>query len=73
MDPARARITRRFPLVMVIYTLVFYGIFMAWYIRPYQQATGSDALSEIIILSSGPILWIATAIFAWRMIRKSYG
>ncbi|MFT5140167.1 MAG: Na+/proline symporter [Rhodothermales bacterium] len=73
LDPARARITRRFPLVMVIYTLVFYGIFMAWYIRPYQQATGSDALSEIIILSSGPILWIATAIFAWRMIRKSYG
>jgi len=46
---------------------------MAWYIIPYQQATGTDATAEIIVLSSGPVLWLGTAFFAWWMIRKSYG
>ena len=73
LEPSRSRVTRRFPLVMVVFTVVFYAIFMAWYIRPYQQATGTDALREIILLSAGPVLWIGTAIFAWWMIRRSYG
>ncbi|MBT8062986.1 MAG: sodium:solute symporter family protein [Xanthomonadales bacterium] len=70
---ARAAVTARFPLVMVIYGLVFYAIFMVAYIRPYQLATGTAAIREIVILSVGPVLWIATALFAWRMIRRSYG
>ena len=72
LDPARTRVTRKFPLVMVAYTVIFYSLFMAWYIRPFQQATGTSAVREIIVLSIGPVLWIATALFAWWMIRKSY-
>jgi sodium/pantothenate symporter len=71
--PAKARFTRKFPLVMVAYTVIFYSVFMAWYIRPYQQATGTDALREIIVLSAGPVLWVVTALFAWKVIGKSYG
>jgi Na+/proline symporter len=73
LDPAKTRITRRMPLVMVVYTLIFTAIFMVYYIRPYQQATGTDAIMEIIVLSTGPVLWLATALFAWRMIGRSYG
>jgi len=28
---------------------------------------------EIIVLLSGPVIWLATAVLAWWMIRKSYG
>jgi len=73
LDPARARVTGRFPLVMLGYTLVFYAVFMAWYIRPYQQATGTGAIREIALLTAGPVVWLATALFARWMIRKSYG
>jgi sodium/pantothenate symporter len=73
LDPQKAKFTRRIPAILVIYSLVFTAIFMVWYIRPYQEATGSDAIAEIIVLSIGPILWLVTALFAWRMIRKSYG
>lgn len=73
LDPAKTRFTRKFPLVMVVYGVVFYTIFMTWYIRPYQQATGTDAWREITILSVGPVLWLGTAIFAWWMIRRFYG
>jgi sodium/pantothenate symporter len=73
LDPKKSKFTRRIPLIMVIYTLVFSTIFMIWYIIPYQQARGTDALPEIIVLYSGTVLWLATAFFAWRMIRKSYG
>ncbi len=73
LDPAKTRFTRRIPIVMVVYSAIFTSLFMAYYIRPYQQATGTDAMAEIIILSSGPVLWLGTALFAWWMIRKSYG
>lgn len=73
LDPGKTRLTRKYPLVMVAYATVFYAIFMAWYIRPYQQASGTDALAEIVVLSTGPVLWFGTALFAWWMIRKSYG
>jgi hypothetical protein len=46
---------------------------MIWYIRPYQEATGTGATAEIIVLSIGPVLWLCTAVFARSMIRKSYG
>jgi len=73
LDPQKSKFTRRIPIILVIYTLGITAIFMAWYIIPYQQAKGSDAMAEIIVLCSGPVLWLATAFFAWRMIRKSYG
>jgi sodium/pantothenate symporter len=73
LDPKKSRFTRRIPLIMVIYTLTISTVFMAWYIIPFQQAKGTDAMLEIIVLYCGPVLWLATALFAWRMIRKSYG
>ena len=73
MDPQKSKFTRRLPIILVVYSLSFSAIFLAWYIRPYQQATGSDAIGEIIALCGGPVLWVGTALFAWRVIRKSYG
>jgi sodium/pantothenate symporter len=73
LDPQKSKFTRRIPAILVIYSLVFAAIFMAWYIRPYQQATGTDAIAEIIVLSIGPFMWLGTALFAHWMIRKSYG
>jgi Na+/proline symporter len=73
LDPARTRATLRFPLVMAAYGAVIYSVFMAWYIGPFRQATKTDALREIIVLSAGPVLWVATTVFAWWMIRRSYG
>jgi sodium/pantothenate symporter len=73
LDPKKSRFTRRIPLIMVIYALTISTIFMVWYIIPFQRAMGTDALLEIIVLYCGPVLWLATALFAWRMIRKSYG
>lgn len=73
LDPARTRATSRFPLVMAAYGAVVYSVFMAWYISPFRRATGTDALREIVVLSTGPVVWVATAVFAWWMIRKSYG
>ena len=72
LDPSRTRITLRFPMIMVVYGIIFYAIFMTWYIHPFQQATGTGALAEIMVLSAGLLLWICTALFAWWMIRKSY-
>jgi len=73
LDPQKSKFTRRIPAILVIYSLVFAAIFMAWYILPYQQATGTDAIAEIIVLSIGPFMWLGTALFARWMIRKSYG
>ncbi len=73
LDPDKTRLTRRMPAVMVAYTTIFTTLFMAYYIRPFQQATGTDAMIEIIVLLSGPVIWLATAVLAWWMIRKSYG
>jgi Na+/proline symporter len=73
LDPQKAKFTRRIPIILVIYSLGFTAVFAAWYIIPYQQATDTDATAEILILATGPILWLGTAFFAWRMIRKSYG
>jgi len=73
LDPKKAKITRRVPFIMAAYSVGITAIFIVWYIIPYRQATGTDALPETIVLLSGPVLWLATAIFAWRMIRKSYG
>jgi Na+/proline symporter len=73
LDPGMSRITRRFPLVMIVYGTLFYSIFMAWYIPPFQEATQSNAMVEIVVLSLGALLWIATSFFAWRMIKKFYG
>ena len=73
LDPQKVKLTRRIPAILIIYSLVFTAIFMIWYIRPYQVATGTDAMAEIIVLSIGPVLWISTALFARWMIRKSYG
>jgi len=72
-DPQKSKFTRRIPAILVVYILVFTAIFMTAYIRPFQEATGTDAIAEIIVLSIGPILWLATALFARWMIRKSYG
>ena len=72
-DPQKTKFTRRIPAILVIYSLVFTAIFVMGYIRPYQEATGTDAMAEIIVLSIGPVMWLVTALFAWRMIRKSYG
>ena len=72
-DPQKTKFTRRIPAILVIYSLVFTAIFVMGYIRPYQEATGTDAMAEIIVLSIGPVMWLVTAVFAWRMIRKSYG
>jgi Na+/proline symporter len=72
-DPQKLKFTLRIPAILIIYSLVFTAIFMIWYIRPYQEATGSDAMAEIIVLSIGPVLWVSTALFARWMIRKSYG
>ncbi len=73
LDPQKSKFTRRIPAILVIYSLVFTAIFMAWYILPYQQATGTDAIAEIVVLFIGPVMWLGTAFFAWWMIRKSYG
>jgi sodium/pantothenate symporter len=73
LDPDKTRLTRRMPAVMVAYTTIFTTLFMVYYIRPFQQATGTDAMIEIIVLLSGPVIWLATAVLAWWMIRKSYG
>lgn len=73
LDPQKSRFTRRIPAILVIYSLVFAAIFMFWYIRPYQHATGTDAMAEMIVLSIGPFMWLGTALFARWMIRKSYG
>ena len=73
LDPQKVKLTRRIPAILIIYSLVFTAVFMLWYIRPYQEATGTDAMAEIIVLSIGPVLWIITALFARWMIRKSYG
>ena len=73
LDPQKVKLTRRIPAILIIYSLVFTAVFMLWYIRPYQEATGTDAMAEIIVLSIGPVLWISTALFARWMIRKSYG
>jgi len=73
LDPQKAKITGRMPIIMVIYTLIVTTIFLLWYIIPYRQATGTDAMAEIIVLFTGPVVWLVTAFFAWRMIRKSYG
>jgi hypothetical protein len=73
LDPQKVKLTRRIPAILIIYSLVLTAIFMIWYIRPYQVATGTDAMAEIIVLSIGPVLWISTALFARWMIRKSYG
>jgi Na+/proline symporter len=73
LDPDKTRLTRRMPAVMVAYTTLFTVLFMAYYIRPFQQATGTDAMIEIIVLLSGPVIWLATAVVAWWVIRKSYG
>ena len=72
-DPAKSRITRRIPIIMVIYTLALTVIYLVAYVPPYQAATGTDALGEIIVIFTGPVLWIGTAVLAWWMIRKSYG
>jgi sodium/pantothenate symporter len=73
LDPGKSRFTRRIPLIMVITTVTVSTIFTFWYIIPYQQAKGTAALGEIVVLYSGLVLWLATALFSWRMIRKSYG
>lgn len=73
LDPRKSRFTRRIPVILIIYSVSLTAIFMAWYIIPYRQATGSDAMAEILVLSCGPVLWLGTALVAWRMIRKSYG
>ena len=73
LDPQKVKLTRRIPAILIIYSLVFTAVFMLWYIRPYQEATGTDAMAEIIVLSIGQVLWIITALFARWMIRKSYG
>lgn len=72
LDPKKSKLTRRMPLVMVIYSVCLTTIFMLWYIIPFQQATGTDAMAEIIVLSAGPVVWFSTALFAWWMIRRSY-
>lgn len=73
LDPQRSKFTRRVPLILIIYGLSVAAIFMAWYIVPYQQATGTDAATEITLICCGLVLWLGTAFFAWWMIRKSYG
>jgi Na+/proline symporter len=50
---------RRAPTLLIVGTFV-------------SSLISTDAYREIIILSAGPLLWIATALFAWWMIRKSY-
>jgi len=72
-DPEKSKFTRRIPAILVIYSLVFTAIFTVGYILPYQEATGTDAMPEIIVLSIGPVMWLVTALFARSMIRKSYG
>lgn len=72
LDSRKSRFTRRLPVILIIYSLSLTAIFMAWYIIPYQQATGRDATAEILVLSGGPVLWLGTAFFAWWMIRRSY-
>ena len=49
------------------------ALFLAYYIKPFQQATGTDAMVEIMVLLAGPVIWLFTAVFAWWMIGKSYG
>ena len=73
LDPQKSRFTRRVPVILIIYSLSISTIFMAWYIVPYQNATGSDAMAEIILVCCGLALWLATAAIAWWMIRRSYG
>jgi len=72
LDPRRVKFTRRLPIILVIYGLSFTAIFMAWYIIPYQQATGTLAIGETVVLMVGPVLWLGTALFTWWMVRKSY-
>jgi sodium/pantothenate symporter len=73
LDPQKLKFTRRIPAILVVYSVCLTAIFAAWYIRPFQQATGTDAMAEIIVLSIGPVMWLGTALFARWMIRKSYG
>ncbi|MBT8075731.1 MAG: sodium:solute symporter family protein [Gammaproteobacteria bacterium] len=72
-DPVKTRWTRRVPLIMVVYSVSLATIFLVNYIQPYREATGNNATIETILVLSGPLIWIPTAIFAWWMIRKSYG
>jgi sodium/pantothenate symporter len=72
LDPRRVKFTRRLPIILVIYGFSFTAIFMAWYIIPYQQATGTLAIGETVVLMVGPVLWLGTALFTWWMVRKSY-
>ena len=73
LDPEKAKVTRRMPVILIIYSAFITTIFMVWYIRPFQEATGTDAIPEIIVLSIGPVVWVVTALFARWMIRRSYG
>ena len=72
LDPRRLKTTRKVPLVMVAYTVVVTTIFMLFYIQPYKEATGTDAVMETTVLLIGPVLWLVTAFAAWRLIRRFY-
>ena len=73
LDPKKVRLTLRMPAVLVVYTVVFTALFIAYYIEPFQRATGTDAMAELMVLLAGPVIWLFTAVFAWWLIRKSYG
>ncbi|MEM1411853.1 MAG: sodium:solute symporter family protein [Pseudomonadota bacterium] len=71
-DPARTRTTRRIPFLLPIYSLGLCGIFAAYYVRPYREATGLSGTPELVLLIVGATLWTVTGVAAWWVIRKSY-
>ena len=60
------------PHVGTAYVALFNTVFWFWYIKPYQQATGTPAFAEVMLLAAGWLVWGGTAIGAWWMIRRSY-
>jgi sodium/pantothenate symporter len=71
-DPAATRLTRRMPLVLVVYGVGFAVLFYVAYLGPYREATGLAATHERLLLLAGPVLWSVTAAAAWWIIRRSY-
>jgi Na+/proline symporter len=81
ISTSKLRFTRLAPLVLAAYSVGMCLILLTIYVRPYQEATGTLAASgginwmsgEFLLVVSGPVVVLPTALIAWRMIRKSYG
>ena len=72
IDPDKLRRTLLWPKILIVFGVGLSILMVVFYVIPYQQATGSDAIGEIVLSLGVGLALVVTGALAWWGTARSY-